>query len=130
MQTVRDAALGPAPEGPDNPRWFFQSIWRQACEGLDVERLLPSREKRTRDLEKKLDKELERNGWRMFVSGCAYTMANGKAKQKRNAEVALVEAVTRWRQQVQDLTPEREADLKRIVQAGLARPEQPVVRDN
>ena len=96
MQTVRDAALGPAPEGPDTPRWVFQAIWRQACEGLDVERLLPSREKRARDLAKKLDRPLDRNGWRIFVSGQAYAMKHGKARQQRNAEVMLVETVARW----------------------------------
>ena len=45
-------------------------IWHQVEHGVDLD-LLPSREKRTKDLAKKLD----RNGWRMFVSGCAYTMA-------------------------------------------------------
>ena len=104
-------------------------IWRQVEEGLDVERLLPSREKRARELAKKLDRELDRNGWRMFVSGCAHSMANAKAPQRRNAEVALVEAVTRWRAQVLDLAPEREADLRRIVEAGLARPEPPPRKD-
>ena len=72
MQTVREAALGSPP--PGTPREVFQKVWRQVVEGLDGERLLPSREKRTRDLEKKLDRPLEKNGWRMFVSGCASTM--------------------------------------------------------
>ena len=125
MQTVREAALGPAPEGGDNPQWVFQSIWRQACEGLDQERLLPSREKRARDLAKKLDRPMERNGWRIFVSGQAYAMKHGKARQQRNAEVMLVETVARWRSQVRELLPEREKDLRQIVRAGLARPEQP-----
>ncbi len=117
--TVAEKALEEAALAP---------IWRQVVEGLDGDRLLPSREKRVRDLEKKLDRELERNGWRMFVSGCAYTMAKGKARQQRNAEIALVEAVTRWRSQVLDLLPNREEDLKRIVRAGLARPEPPPAR--
>ena len=125
MQTVRDAALGPGPEGVDTPQGVFQTIWRQACEGLDVERLLPSREKRVRDLAKKLDRPLERNGWRIFVSGQAYAMKHGKARQQRNAEVMLVETVARWRNQIQELLPEREKDLRRIVRAGLARPEKP-----
>jgi len=125
MQTVRDTALGPAVKDPDNPQWVFQTIWRQACEGLDVERLLPAREKRARDLAKKLDRPLERNGWRIFVSGQAYAMKHGKARQQRNAEVMLVETVARWRSQIQDLLPEREKDLRQIVRAGLARPEKP-----
>ena len=123
MQTVREVAIGPPP--PGTPQEVFQTVWRQEVEGLDGERLLPSREKRTRDLEKKLDRPLEKNGWRMFVSGCAYTMVQGKARQQRNAEVMLVETVTRWRNQVQELLPEREEDLRRIVRAGLASPEKP-----
>ena len=99
-------------------------IWRQVEHGID-ESLLPTREKRTRDLAKKLDRELDKNGWRIFVSGCVYTMANGKGPQRRNAEVMLVDTVRRWRDQVVDLLPERAADLKRIVEAGLKRPEPP-----
>ena len=99
-------------------------IWHQVEQGVDVD-LLPTREKRAKDLAKKLDRELDHNGWRMFVSGCVYTMANGKGPQRRNAEVMLVETVRRWRDQVVDLLPERAADLRRIVEAGLDRPEPP-----
>ena len=99
-------------------------IWHQVEHGVDVD-LLPTREKRMKDLAKRLDRELDRNGWRMFVSGCAYTMANGKGPQRRNAEVMLVETVRRWRDQVVDLLPERAADLRCIVEAGLKRPEPP-----
>ena len=99
-------------------------IWRQVEHGVDVA-LLPTREKRAKDLGKKLDRELDQNGWRMFVSGCVYTMANGKGPQRRNAEVMLVETVRRWRDQVVDLLPERAADLQRIVEAGLDSPEPP-----
>ena len=99
-------------------------IWRQVEHGVDVD-LLPTREKRAKDLAKKLDRELDQNGWRMFVSGCVYTMTNGKGPQRRNAEVMLVETVRRWRDQVVDLLPERVADLRRIVEAGLDRPEPP-----
>ncbi len=86
--------------------------------------MLPSREKQAKDLAKKLDKPMERNGWRMFVSGQAYAIKHGKARQQRNAEVMLVETVARWRGQVLDLLPDRLADLQRIVRVGLARPEQ------
>ena len=99
-------------------------IWRQVEHGVDVD-LLPTREKRAKDLAKKLDRELDQNGWRMFVSGCVYTMTNGKGPQRRNAEVMLVETVRRWRDQVVDLLPERATDLRRIVEAGLDRPEPP-----
>ena len=99
-------------------------IWRQVEHGVDVD-LLPTREKRAKDLAKKLDRELDHNGWRMFVSGCVYTMTSGKGPQRRNAEVMLVETVRRWRDQVVDLLPERALDLRRIVEAGLDRPEPP-----
>lgn len=116
----------PVPEtAPDADEDVVTRIWRQVENGLDVERLLPSLDKRTREVAKKLDREIEHNGWRKFVSNCAYAMANGKAPQKRNAEVTLITEVTRWRRQVLDLLPDREPDFRRIVEAGLARPEPP-----
>ena len=90
-------------------------IWRQVEHGLDEERLLPSREKRARDLAKRLDRELDRNGWRMFVSGCAHTMLNGRAPQRRNAEAQLVRSVQMWGEQVRELLPDRLGDLVRIL---------------
>ena len=109
---------------PPEDETLAARIWRQVEFGTD-ESLLPTKEKRTKDLAKKMDRELDRNGWRMFVSGCAYTMANGKGPQRRNAEVMLLDTIRRWRDQVVDLLPERAADLKRIVEAGLERPEPP-----
>ena len=93
--------------------------------GAGKVRLRRDRENRMRDLAKKLDQ----NGWRMFVSGSAYTIATGKGSQRRNAEVMLVETVRRWWDQVVDLLPERAADLRRIVEAGLDRPEPPPRKD-
>ena len=124
---LRQARPGHTPSAPPKPtaRELEARIWHQVKNGLDVKRLLPEREKRARDLAKKLDREIDRNGWRMFVSGCAYAMETGKAAQRRNAEVALVDAVTRWHAQVIDLLPDREPDLRAIVAAGLARPEPP-----
>ena len=100
-------------------------LWRQVAHGIDKERLLPPAERRRKDLAKKLDRPLERNGWRIYVAGCAYTLAHGKAPQRRNAEVALVETVGRWHALVAELLPDRVADLRRIVEAGLERPEAP-----
>lgn len=91
--------------------------------GVDEERLLPPRAKHAQQLAKELDRELDRNGFRMFVSGAAHTLAHGKAPQRRNAEAQLVAEVTRWLQTVRDLLPEREDDLQALVQAGLDRPE-------
>ena len=120
----RDGLLRNDKAGESVDETLAARIWRQVEFGTD-ESLLPTKEKRTRDLAKKMDRELDRNGWRMFVSGCAYTMANGKGPQRRNAEVMLLDTIRRWRDQVVDLLPERAADLKRIVEAGLDRPEPP-----
>ena len=77
MQIVKQAALGLRSEQPGS----FDNIWREAIKGLEVDRLLPDRDKRARNLAKKLDKDLERNGWRRYVSGCAHTMKHGKASR-------------------------------------------------
>ena len=121
---LRNDPVGEAENAATEDETLAARIWRQVEFGTD-ESLLPTKEKRTKDLAKKMDRELDRNGWRMFVSGCAYTMANGKGPQRRNAEVMLLDTIRRWRDQVVDLLPERAADLKRIVEAGLERPEQP-----
>ena len=120
VMTVKEMAL-------DSPE--FQLVWRQVVDGPDTDRLLPTREKRRRDLVKRLERPMDKNGWRMFVSGCAYTMQNGKARQARNAELVLIETIARWRAQVLELLPDREADLKQIVRVGLMRPEPPPNRD-
>ena len=98
-------------------------VWRQVQNGLDSDRLLPAADKQKRDLAKKLDRPLEKNGWRIFVSGQAHAILNGKAPGQRNAEIMLVATVTRWHADVVRLMPDREADLEKIVAAGLARPE-------
>ena len=127
-EAVAAVKCGDAGQGKENGmtegELLADRIWRQVEHGVDVD-LLPTREKRAKDLAKKLDRELDQNGWRMFVSGCIYTMATGKGPQRRNAEVMLVETVRRWRDQVVDLLPERAADLRRVVEAGLDRPEPP-----
>ena len=105
-------------------------VWRQARNGLDRDRLLPADDKRRRDLAKRLDKPLDRNGWlRMFAAGCAWTVENGKAPQRRNAEIQLVETVARWTADVAELLPKRMADLRAIVDRGLDNPEPPPRKD-
>ena len=99
-----------------------ERVWRQVAHGLDVERLLPTRQQRARALQKKLDRPPEKNGYRMFAAGCAHTVLNGRAKPARNAEAALVRAATEWAAQVADLLPERAADLQRLVELGIANP--------
>ena len=104
-------------------------VWRQVRDGLDRDRLLPADDKRRRDLAKRLDKPLDRNGWRMFAAGCAWTVEHGKATQRRNAEIQLVEAVARWTADVAELLPERMAELRIIVDHGLSHPAPPPRKD-
>ena len=104
-------------------------VWRQVRDGLDRDRLLPADDKRRRDLAKRLDKPLDRNGWRMFAAGCAHTIEHGKATQRRNAEIQLVEAVARWTADVAELLPERMAELRIIVDHGLSHPAPPPRKD-
>ena len=78
-------------------------IWRQVEHGIDKDLLpllMPSREHRAKSLARKLDRELDKNRWCMFVSACAYTMANGNGPQRRHTEAWLVDTVRRWRDQV------------------------------
>ena len=80
---------GDAGQGKENIMTTYREdlavrIWRQVEHGVDVD-LLPTREKRAKDLAKKLDRELDHNGWRMFVSGCVYTMYPKRTEKGRNA---------------------------------------------
>ena len=71
-----------------------ERVLRQVRSGeLDESRLLPSAEKRARDVGKKLDRLAARQGWYTFMAGQAYAVATGKAPSKRNAEVMAVEQV-------------------------------------
>ena len=127
------ASVEPAPEPPPaalaDGATLADRVWRQARNGLDRDRLLPADDKRRRDLAKRLDKPLDRNGWRMFAAGCAWTVENGKAPQRRNAEIQLVETVARWAADVAELLPERMAELRIIVDHGLSHPEPPPRKD-
>ena len=76
-------------------------VLRQVRSGiLDEARLLPSAEKRARDVAKKLDRLVARQGWYTFMAGQAHAVATGKAPAKRNAEIMAVEQVARWRSEV------------------------------
>ena len=105
-------------------------VWRQVEHGLDEDRLLPTRHKRRRTVEKKLDRPLEVNGWRVFVSGLAYAIATGKSKQKKNAEAMLVRSVRGWLEEVAELCPERIHGLRRIVEHGIENPAPPPRRED
>ena len=85
-----------------------ERVLRQVRSGqLDESRLLPSAEKRARDVVKKLNRLAARQGWHTFMAGQAYAVATGKAPAKRNAEVMAVEQVMRWRSEVSRFAPDR-----------------------
>ena len=69
----------PPPEtGNDTLAPLGARLWRQVENGMDRERLLPTIASRRKVLAKKLDRPLEKNGYRTFVAGCAHTIATGK----------------------------------------------------
>jgi len=102
---------------------LFARVFHQVQYGLDRDRLQGDLEKRRREVEKKLDRGLlEHKGWYTFVSGQAYTIANGKAPAKRNSEIMLVEQVSRWVEEVKDACPDRMGDLVQILREAMANP--------
>ena len=93
-----------------------ERVLRQVRSGqLDESRLLPSAEKRARDVGKKLDRLAARQGWYTFMAGQAYAVATGKAPSKRNAEVMAVEQVMRWRSEVSRFAPDRLAEFDELI---------------
>ena len=99
-----------------------ERVLRQVRSGtLDESRLLPSAEKRTRDVGKKLDRLAARQGWYTFMAGQAYAVATGKAPSKRNAEVMAVEH-TRWRSEVSRFAPDRLAEFDELIADALNNP--------
>ena len=121
IRTATGAASAPvaAPLPPADEEPLADRVWRQVRDGLDRDRLLPAEEKRLRDLAKRLDRPPESNGWATFVAGQAHTIGTGKARNRRNAEVALIQAICRWVADVEELLPDRMDDLRAIVDYGL-----------
>ncbi len=107
---------------PKETAVILDRVMNQVYNGLDAERLLPSREKQARDFEKKLSAPLQQNGYRIFVSNHVWTVLNGKAPQQRSAERTLVETITKWREQCADILPSRMDRLDRIIQYGFQNP--------
>ena len=92
-----------------------ERVLRQVRSGqLDESRLLPSAEKRARDV--------ARQGWHTFMAGQAYAVATGKAPAKRNAEVMAVEQVMRWRSEVSRFAPDRLAEFDELIADALNNP--------
>ena len=91
-----------------------ERVLRQVRTGkLDEDRLLPAADKQTRDVNKRLDKLADRQGWYVFLAGPAYAMETGKAPARRNAEVMLVTEVIRWRGDVERCAADRLAEFDR-----------------
>ena len=83
-QATAHTAPGTGPNTPDEEP-LAERLWRQVEAGqIDEERLLRSVQKRQRQIEKKLEKPLEENGWRKFVSGQAYAIAAANARCHRS----------------------------------------------
>ena len=100
-----------------------ERVLRQVRSGqLDESRLLPSAEKRARDVGKKLDRLALRQGWYTFMAGQAYAVATGKAPAKRNAEVMAVEQVMRWRSEVSRFAPDQLAEFDELIADALTNP--------
>ena len=98
-------------------------VLRQVRSGkLDEARLLPSDEKRARDVGKKLDRLATRLGWYTFMAGQAYAVATGKAPAKRNAEIMAVEQAARWRAEVSRFAPGRLEEFDELIADALNNP--------
>ena len=85
--------------------------------------MLPGKDKRERDLMKKLDKLAAQSGWHTFVSAQAHAIATGKAPARRNAEIMVVQEATRWRREVERFAPERLDEFDASIQHALEHPE-------
>ena len=111
VRTATEAAFAPvaappAPASPADDEPLADRVRRQVREGLDRDRLLPAEEKRIHDLTKRLDRPPQSNGWATFVASQAHTISSGKARNRRNAEVALIQAICRWIADVEELLPD------------------------
>lgn len=83
---------------------------------------MPGQDKRERDLTKKLDKLAAQAGWYTFVSAQAHAIATGKAPARRNAEIMVVQEVTRWRREVERFTPARLGEFEAGIRHALEHP--------
>ena len=124
------SALTGVPAAPSLEEPLTHRVLRQARSGqLDEDRLLPGQDKRERDLTKKLDKLAAQAGWYTFVSAQAHAIATGKAPARRNAEIMVVQEITRWRREVERFATERldefDAGIRHALEhpAALPRPE-------
>ena len=90
---------------------------------IDEERLLPNEEKRRNDVARKLDRMRQGKGWYLYVQANAHTAGTGKAPQRRNAEVALVQEGSRWRKEIERYAPEDLEEFDTMLKSSLETPE-------
>ena len=115
------------PSGNDWTRWDAGEL-RATVDHLRQEirrpltrqrRLMPSVEKRARDIHKKLDRMAGGSGWGVFASNAAWSVQNGKAPVRRKAELSLLNEAARWRRDVQRSGPERPDEFDRLLRDSL-----------
>jgi len=100
-----------------------ERVMRQLATGkLDEDRLLPSREKRSRQISKKLDRMAGHAGWYLFVAGQAHVVKTGPARKKRNAEITIVTETGRWLRDVRRFVPERTDEFFALLDHALNHP--------
>ena len=100
-----------------------ERVGRQLVSGkLDEERLLPSREQRTRQIAKKIDRMAAHAGWYKFVSGQAHVVQTGPARKQRNAEITIVTETGRWLRDVRRFVPERTDEFFALLDHALKHP--------
>ncbi len=100
----------------------LERILHQVENGLDVDRLLPSREKRRRELIRKIERPLEENGYRTFVANAVNRLRTAKAPNRRAAERVLVDSIGLWHDECLDLAPERMDELYELILSGFCNP--------
>ena len=129
LHKLNAAHGGPQPEPVPQDESAAASVLRQIRQGvLDEARLLPNREKRVRETEKRLDKLAEDKGWFMFAAAQAHAMVAGKSPARRNAEIMLIAEASRWRRDVAELAPQRLQEFDRHMQRAIENPA-PLVHD-
>ena len=100
-----------------------ERVLRQVRAGtLDETRLLPSAEKRAREVGKKLDGLAVGIGWYTLIAGLAHAVATGRAPAKRDAEITAVEQVARWRSDVLRFAPDRLGEFDELIADALNNP--------
>ena len=100
-----------------------ERVLRQIRSGeIDEERLLPTTEKRRSDVAKKLQRMRDGRGWYIFVQANSDTVATGKAPQRRNAELAVIQEASRWRGDIERYAPECVEEFDRMLKSALDTP--------